>query len=232
MPKPIQISDKNPHTISASMKGLTIGKWMTTHLLPKATPVDEIYSQSKKNMKKIATEWRKIRKKEIEHSPTGQKILLEFYRMAANYSEAYWKLCNQSLVQGRGKKSELLKQRDQARKDFNYFSSKYLFMKERGKKSAGPLEKKLDALEIKVTKTRKQFEEMVKTKGKDNWHTKNVLLEHLETLQEYLSAEAENLARIKEEHPEFLETIKANTEIIDREFKENTRLIKSLREQL
>jgi len=232
MPNPIKVSSKTPFTISSSKKGLTIGKWMASHLLPRTTPIEEIYSQSKKNMKKIATEWRQIRKKETEHTPKGQKTIMEFYRLATNYSEAYWKLCNQTLARGRGNKKDLQEQKEQARKDFNYFSNKYLFMKEQRNRKISPTERRLDNLQQKVTKTRENFEEMVRTKGRDDWHTKKVLLTHLETLQEYLGAEAQNLARLKEEHPEFSETIKANSELIDREFKENSRLIKNLQDQL
>ena len=98
---------KKPHTISASKKGLIIGKWAVSHIFPKKSLLEENFHHTKKLMKKTTREWQKIKKNHLENTSQGREVLIIFYRQAAQYSEMYWKLCQQKISLGKGNKEKI-----------------------------------------------------------------------------------------------------------------------------
>jgi hypothetical protein len=245
---PIKVSSKNPHTISVSKKGMTVGKWMTNYLLPKKTPLEEEFSQTKKRLKKLGKEWKKLKPKKLEKSPQGQMLLREFYRNAVNYTETYWKICDHKILTG-NKSRKLKKSRDQAKKDFDYFFDEYQkykhpeeYIKELEKKAKSKrkvkIRKKTD-LEIVAERSAKKLEEsrkdVFKTEkefGKESWHAKRSLLKYVQNRASFSKAEANRLYEIRPASPQMKEMITNRLAELDKEFKEMSKATQRLKDGL
>jgi hypothetical protein len=232
MPRPIKISEKNPYTISSSKKGLTIGKWAVSHIIPKKSFLEEDFSRTRKMMKKTTREWQKIKKEHLEHTPQGREVLTIFYRQASLYSEMYWKLCQQKIKLGKGNKRKLHSEMDQARKDFNYFWKEHRRYKGVNEKPTSYLEEQLDRLRTRLEKSREEVHTAEREYGEKSWHVRSALINHLETLNQYLRRESEHMRSLMKQFPEHKEILKPQIEHVEEEFKKTSQRIRIVKDSL
>ncbi|MBT4870822.1 MAG: hypothetical protein HON47_04565 [Candidatus Diapherotrites archaeon] len=232
MSRPIKISEKTPYTISSSKKGLTVGKWAVSHLLPKKSFLEEDFYRTKKMMKKTTREWQKIKKEHLEHTPQGREVLTIFYRQAALYSEMYWKLCQQKIRLGKGNKSKLRSEMDQAKKDFNYFWEEHRKYKGVNEKSTNYLEEQLDRLRTRLEKSRGEVHTAEREYGEKSWHVRKALVTHLETLNQYLKRESEHMRSLMQQFPEHKDILDPQIERVEEEFKKTTKRIQIVKDSL
>ncbi|MFA5764109.1 MAG: hypothetical protein WC915_04815 [archaeon] len=230
MPRQIEISSKNPHLISSSKKGLTIGQWMAHHFLPKKTLLEEEFQQTKSKIKKLGKEWKKIGKEGLEETDQGRIVLREFYRQATNYSETYWKLCNQKILAG-NKSGRLMEERDQAKSDFDYFWKQHQKYKHpNGIKTH--LEEQVDVLTTKLEKNRNEVYKVEKEFGKNSWQARNSLIQYVTTRAKFSQAESARLFSIKSKNPQLDEIISKRLIELEQEFKRMTNTLTHLKNTL
>jgi len=233
MPNPIKISSKNPYRISASKKGLTIGKWAISHLVPKSTPIQEQLNYSRKRLLKLGMEWRKLRKSNIQETPEGHRIQIEFYRFAQSYSEAHWKLCMQRIKSGKGNLDKMTKEILTTEKDFSHFWEMYNQLKNEGQtKSTNPLEQHVERIENELAETRKEYTQTENQFGVKSWQAKKSLLNHLSKYSQYLQAQSKYLDSLMRAHPESRPMLRVRIREIEEELKQALRRKQYLQDEL
>ena len=182
---------------------MVIGKWAVGYFVPKKTGVEKEFQTVERKIKSIATEWKRIQKQNLEETPQGRKILTNFYWHAAEYTNLYWKLCNQRLTLKKGNPKKLREAMTQAENDFGYFWEQHQHYKNIGKKEPqNPLKIKVDRAQKLLEQQRKKLDDTEREYGKDSWQLKNMQKETLEISQRYLLAQIDYYSAIKKLYPQ------------------------------
>ena len=232
MSRPIKISEKKPHTISASKKGLIIGKWAVSHIFPKKSLLEENFHHTKKLMKKTTREWQKIKKNHLENTSQGREVLIIFYRQAAQYSEMYWKLCQQKISLGKGNKEKLKNEMDQAKRDFDYFWKEHRKYKGVHEHPTNYIEKQVERFSKKLEESREEVHSAEREYGEKSWHVRKALVKHLTNMRDYISVESKHMRFLTTQYPEHKDILKPQIHSLEEEFKNITKRLKTIKDSL
>jgi|GEM_PF-4450921 len=230
-PKPIKLCEKEPFLISASPKGLVVGKYMTSHLNPKPTPTQKMFLDVEAKLKILGKQWRNIKRNQTEDNSHGRKVMIDFFREATNYTELKWKSLQERLSQKGANKAKIIEEIGQAEADFNYFWERHrkLITPKRKKE---PKEIEIEKAERKLDKSREELKRMQKEYGAQSWQAKKALLDHLQNFKTYLYQESEHLNSLIKNNPDLAKDIKETLNTIESNFKKLAQRIAYLKESL
>ncbi len=229
--KSIRISEKKPFVISASPKGLVIGKYMSAYLNPKPTNTKKMFLEVEAKLNILGKQMRNIKRNQTEENPYGRRVMIQFFKEAANYTELKWKMLQEKINKEGANKEKIMEEIKQAESDFNYFWSKHRLLMPK-KEQKKPQEIKVKKAEQKLDESREKLKRIQKEYGAQSWQAQKALLEHLENFKTFLYKEADYLNLLIAENPKLSRDIKTSLNTIETNFKKIAKRIAFLRERL